>query len=188
MKKVSALLILMMALILCLSCSAGKDAADTAHAENVGATQEETTDAAQGEALLPDVLVSFGQFAEFYTLHMYDNDTAVELYRNITNAGRQLPVYDFDNYEGYEFFQYYDIPSYYNIPAGDQQLIESETAGEVYYSAPNRVILFYQDAEIPMTMTKIGYFDNTEEFRNAVASNEPLEFWGNLLFIIRYAQ
>ena len=142
----------------------------------------------EGNALLPDVEVVFGQWSESYTLHMYDNDTAVELYRNITDTGRQLPVYDFDNYEGWEYFQYYDIPSRYSIPAGDQQLIEKETAGELYYSAPNRIILFYQDAEIPMTMTKIGYFDNTQEFRDAVAGNKPLEYWGNLLFLIHYAQ
>ena len=138
------------------------------------------------ESLLPDVLVNFGN-SETFTLHMYDNDPAVEIYRNITDAGRNLPIYDFDNYDGWEYFQYYDIPSRYDIPAGDQQLIESETAGELYYSAPNRVILFYQDAEIPITMTKIGYFENTQEFRDAVAGNQPLEFWGNLLFIIRYA-
>lgn len=139
------------------------------------------------EAMLPDVNVQFGADSAVYAMHPYDSDTMVELYRNITDQGRQLPIYDFDNYEGWESFQYYDIPSYYSIPEGDQQLISAEKAGEVYYSAPNRVIVFYRDAEIPMTMVKIGEFDATEQFTNDVANNKPLDYWGNLLVWIRYA-
>ena len=40
--------------------------------------------------------------------------------------------------------QYYDIPSHYEIPS-EPEMVTAEKAGEVYYSEPNRIILFYQD-------------------------------------------
>ena len=139
-------------------------------------------------AILGDVSVQFGSDSAEYILHMYDTDTGAELYRNVTDSGRNLPSYDIKDYEGWEYFQFYDIPSYYSIPDGDQQLVESEKAGELYYCAPNRIILFYEDAEIPLMMVKVGYIEDTPEFRADVANNQPLDYWGNLLFIIRYAE
>ena len=139
-------------------------------------------------AILGDVSVQFGNDSAEYILHMYDTDTGAELYRNVTDSGRNLPSYDIKDYDGWEYFQFYDIPSYYSIPDGDQQLVESEKAGELYYCAPNRIILFYEDAEIPLMMVKVGYIEDTPEFRADVANNQPLDYWGNLLFIIRYAE
>ena len=81
--------------------------------------------------------------------------------------------------------QYYDIPSRYDIPA-DPVTVTSEKAGEVYYSDPNRIVLFYGDAEIEAEYTLIGYFDVTDEFVTAVAQNPVLEGWGNK--IVRIAQ
>ena len=49
----------------------------------------------------------------------------------------------------------------------------------VYYSEPNRIVLFYGDAEVTGEYTPVGYFDNTEEFRSAVEDNPVLEGWGN---------
>lgn len=139
-------------------------------------------------APLADVTVTFGEGGDPYPLHLYDTDTAVELYRHVPESGQNLPIYDFNGYEGWEAFQYYDLPGSYEIPEGEQQLVAREAAGEVYYSAPNRLILFYQDAEIPMTMGKIGHFDDTPEFRAAVADNAPLEDWGNLIVRVERAE
>ena len=55
----------------------------------------------------------------------------------------------------------------------------AEKAGEVYYSDPNRIVLFYQDAEISGEYTKIGTFDATDAFVAAVEDNPVLEGWGN---------
>jgi len=42
--------------------------------------------------------------------------------------------------------QFYDIPSKYEIPS-DSKHITEEKAGEVYYSEPNRIVLFYKDTQ-----------------------------------------
>ena len=44
---------------------------------------------------------------------------------------------------------------------------------------PNRIILFYGDAQVSGEYTPVGYFDNTDEFRSAVENNPVLEGWGN---------
>lgn len=63
--------------------------------------------------------------------------------------------------------QYYDIPSRYEIPS-NAETVSEEAAGTVYYSEPNRIVLFYQDAQIPGEYTPVGYFDYNETFRAAV--------------------
>ncbi|MDE6608574.1 MAG: hypothetical protein K2K54_12605, partial [Lachnospiraceae bacterium] len=54
----------------------------------------------------------------------------------------------------------------------------------VYYSEPNRIVLFYGDAEVTGEYTQVGYFDDTEEFCSAVENNPVLEGWGNKLVLI----
>lgn len=63
-----------------------------------------------------------------------------------------------------------------------------EKAGEVYYSDPNRIILFFGDAEVTREYTKVGYFDYTEEFKTAVENNPVLEGWGNKIVLINSAK
>ena len=62
--------------------------------------------------------------------------------------------------------------------------ITEESAGMVYYSEPNRIILFYQDAEVAAEYTPVGYFDYSEEFLEAVQNNPVLEGWGNKIVVI----
>lgn len=45
----------------------------------------------------------------------------------------------------YDVMQYYDVSSRYDIPS-NPETVTSEKAGEVYYSDPNRIVLFYHDA------------------------------------------
>lgn len=52
------------------------------------------------------------------------------------------------------------------------------------FITPNRIILFYQDAEVSAEYTPVGYFDPTEEFVDAVENNPVLEGWGNKIISI----
>ena len=120
-------------------------------------------------------------------MHFENNDTALTIARNIGADGRNLPIYDYDNFENYEVMQYYDIPSSYSIPAL-AQTINQQKAGEVYYMAPNRVVLFYQDANIPGEYTKIGTIEEAEKLKSAIENNPVQEGWGNKLILIRFAE
>lgn len=132
------------------------------------------------DGMLEDVYVAFGNGNQTYAMHPYDNDTAAELIRNIDTAGINLPIYHYEGYEGADVFQYYDIPSRFEIPSAPETITE-EKAGEIYYSAPNRLILFFGDAQIEGEYTKVGYIDDSEQFRNDVKNNPVVEGWGNLI-------
>ncbi len=127
--------------------------------------------------------VCFGDGSEAFILHLYDNDTATAIARHVGTENWRLPIYHYDDYDNWEVMQYYDIPSRYDIPSNPEN-ITSEKAGEVYYSEPNRIVLFFGDAQVTGEYTKVGYFDNTEEFRAAVENNPVLEGWGNKIVLI----
>jgi len=130
--------------------------------------------------------VCFGDDGTPFTLHLYDNETAAAIARHVGTADWRLPIYHYDDYDNWEVMQYYDIPSRYDIPSSPET-ITSEKAGEVYYSAPNRIVLFYGDAEVTNEYTKVGYFDFTEEFQSAVKDNPVLTGWGNKIVLINSA-
>lgn len=130
-----------------------------------------------------ELTVNFGDRGDSFILHLYDNDTARAIARHVGTADWRLPIYHYDDYENWEVMQYYDIPSRYEIPSAPET-IEKEAAGTVYYSDPNRIILFYGDAEVSGEYTPVGYFDNTDEFRSAVEDNPVLEGWGNKIVLI----
>ena len=95
-------------------------------------------------------------------------------------AAWQLPIYHYDDYDHWEVMQFYDIPSRYDIPDNAQQ-VTSEKAGTVYYSEPNRIVLFYQDAEVSGAYTPVGYIDYSEAFVEAVVNNPVVPGWSNKL-------
>ena len=66
----------------------------------------------------------------------------------------------------------------YEIPDNSTTVTEAH-AGDVFYSDPNRIVLYYHDAEISEEYTKIGTFDPTDDFIAAVENNPVLEGWGN---------
>lgn len=141
--------------------------------ENVGSGAE--NDTVQSAA---ELVVRFGDMGEPFTLHLYDNDTAAAIASHVGTSDWRLPIYHYDDYDNWEVMQYYDIPNRYEIPSDSKQITE-EKAGAVYYSEPNRIILFYQDAEVSAEYTPVGYFDDTDEFLKAVQDNPVLEGWGN---------
>ncbi len=141
--------------------------------ENSGSeTENDTTEA------VTDLVVRFGDDGEPFIMHLYDNDTAAAIARHVGTSDWRLPIYHYDDFENWEVMQYYDIPSRYEIPSAPEQITE-EKAGTVYYSEPNRIILFYQDAEVSAEYTPVGYFDYSDEFLKAVQDNPVLEGWGN---------
>lgn len=136
---------------------------------------------------IPQIAITFGYDGDTYVAELEDNETAIELARNITTSGRNLPIYNYDDFDGYEYFQYYDIPSSYKIPS-NPVTVTSEKAGEIYYSSPNRVILFYQDANIEGNYTKIGEIKDITGLKSAVEENPVLQGWGNKIVSIKYVK
>ncbi len=125
-----------------------------------------------------ELVVQFGDNGNPFIMHLYDNDTAKAIARHVGTEDWRLPIYNYEGYENWEIMQYYDIPSRYEIPS-NPEIVTGEVAGTVYYSEPNRIVLFYGDGEVTGEYTPVGYFDNTEEFRSAVENNPVLEGWGN---------
>lgn len=155
---------------------------ENASSTNLG-TDSDTDDELESDVTATELTVSFGDSGKSFTMHLYDNDTAHAVARHVGTADWRLPIYHYDDYENWEVMQYYDIPSRYEIPSAPDTITE-EAAGTVYYSEPNRIVLFYGDAEVTGEYTPVGYFDNTEEFRSAVENNPVLEGWGNKIVLI----
>ena len=122
--------------------------------------------------------VRFGDDGEPFMMQLEENETAEAIARYVGTSDWRLPIYERDPDADYDVMQYYDVSSRYDIPS-DPETVTSEKAGEVYYSDPNRIVLFYHDAEITGEYTKIGTFDATEAFVKAVEENPVLEGWGN---------
>lgn len=148
-----------------------------------GNTEDSQDDSAQNEAAATELYVSFGDDGSPFTMHLYDNDTAAAIARHVGTADWRLPIYNYEGYDNWEVMQYYDIPNRYEIPSNPES-VTSEAAGAVYYSEPNRIVLFYGDAEVSGEYTPVGYFDDSEAFRSAVADNPVLEGWGNKIVLI----
>lgn len=151
---------------------------DTAESGNSSAEPTENDPGNDFTQTASELVVRFGDEGEPFILHLYENDTAAAVAKHVGTSDWRLPIYHYDDYDHWEVMQYYDIPSRYEIPSDPEQVTE-EKAGTVYYSEPNRIILFYQDAEVSAEYTSVGYFDYTEEFLQAVQDNPVLEGWGN---------
>ncbi len=154
---------------------------ETQTPESSNAGEEASAPETDGEA--GTLAVAFGDRNAPFTLYLYDNPTAAAIARHVGTASWQLPIYHYDDYENWEVMQYYDIPSRYEIP-DNAETITSEAAGTVYYSEPNRIVLFFHEAEVTGEYTPVGYFDYTEEFVKAVEENPVLQGWGNKLVFI----
>lgn len=131
-----------------------------------------------------ELTVHFGDDGAPFTMYLYDNSTAAAIADYVGTADWRLPIYNFDGYDNWEVMQYYDLPSRYEIPS-NAETVTAEKSGEVYYSEPNRIVLFYGDAEVSGEYTRIGYFEATENFVSAVQNNPVLEGWGNKIVLIK---
>lgn len=148
------------------------------HDSNTPEAEDTRTSAEGGQEEAAKLSVRFGSDGAAFTLYLEDNQTARDIAHHVGTADWNLPIYHYDDYDGWEVMQYYDIPSRYEITSAPEE-ITAERAGEVYYSEPNRILLFYQDAAISGNYTFVGTFDATDEFVEAVENNPVLEGWGN---------
>ena len=152
-----------------------------------GSTNTTTeTEPNQTEPSATELAVRFGDNGDAFTLHLYDNSTAAAIARYVGTASWRLPIYHYDDYDNWEVMQYYDVPSRYEIPS-NAEAVSTEHAGTVYYSEPNRIVLFYQDAEVSGEYTPVGYFDYSDEFLSAVQNNPTVPGWSNKLVLIETA-
>lgn len=143
-------------------------------------TEDTNAEPSDNEQTNTALSIRFG--TDTFTLILENNETASYLAAFAETSEMSLPVYHFDDFDGYEYMQYYQIPSRYEIPAKLTR-VTSAKAGEVYY-ADNRVILFYQDAEIDGNYIKIGTIENTTGLQTAVEQNPVVEGWGNKVISI----
>lgn len=191
MKKMTAVFVLMVSMAVAVTgCGqSGNDGEeehfagteDVSKNDDSGSNDGEPQDFSQTDAT--SLQVNFGDNGAPFIIELEDNDTARAVAYHVGTSDWRLPIYDYDNFEGWEYMQYYDIPSRYEIPS-DPETVTSAQAGEVYYSEPNRIILFYHDAEVTGEYTKVGTIEATDEFVAAVEENPVLEGWGNKIVLI----
>lgn len=157
------------------------NAADT---EGTSGTENQGGGNQTAESGSAQLEVRFGDRGEAFMMTLLDNETAAAIARYVGTSDWRLPIYERDDDVDYSVLQYYDIPSRYDIPSDNPETVTEAKAGDVFYSDPNRIVLFYHDAEISAEYTKIGTFDATEEFVTAVEENPVLEGWGNKIIQI----
>lgn len=183
MKKLLKLCLLCTLVITLVACTTEKENESVIDTNNITSSDELSFD----QDSIPQATIQFGDEGQPFTITFENNETALFLARNITSAGRRLPIYHYDDFENYEYFQYYDVPSSYSIPS-QVETVSSQEAGDIYYMAPNRIMLFYRDAHIEGEMTKVGHIDNVEGLQSAVEDNPVLEGWTNKIVVIQYAE
>ena len=174
------------------SISAGTESAGTMSETDTGTqiAADTDTDVSMGtgegteqETGSAELEVRFGDDGEPFRMRLEDNETAAAIARYVGTSDWRLPIYERDDDADYDVMQYYDIPGRDEIPS-TRETVTEEKAGEVYYSDPNRIVLFYHDAQISGEYTRIGSFDATEAFVTAVEENPVLEGWGNKIVLI----
>ena len=186
-KQLAAMLSLVMALSMAMTGSRGSSDSSgiSAPSGNDLISSTQTNSQANGEADIPsseatELTVHFGDDGSPFVMYLEDNSTAAAIAGYVGTTQWRLPVYSYDESD---VMEYYDIPSRYEIPDNSEIVTEAH-AGDVFYSDPNRIVLYYHDAEINEEYTKIGTFDATGEFVDAVENNPVLEGWGNQIVVI----
>lgn len=173
MRKCFVCIIMMLCAMTLAGCSRTESSSTpvSSPAESSAASTPEPAPEAPAAASLT---VCFGDQGQSFTLHLYDNPTAAAIARHVGTSDWRLPIYHYDDHENMEVMQYYDIPARYEIPS-DPENVTSEKAGQVYYSAPNRIVIFYGDGAVSAEYTPVGYFDATEDFISAAENTPVLE-------------
>lgn len=168
-------------------CSSSSSLAESSSSEDSNRVSSSQTASQSGEeddnipsSNATELTVQFGDSGDSFVMHLVDNSTAAAIAGYVGTTEWRLPVYSYDESD---VMEYYDIPSRYEIPDNSENITEAH-AGDVFYSDPNRIVLYYHDAQINEQYTRIGTFDATEEFVDAVENNPVLEGWGNQIVVI----
>lgn len=181
---VGLLLTLSIAMTGCGSSSDRSESSSSGESDRVSSSQTASQSSDDDDNIpssnATELTVQFGDGGESFIMHLEDNSTAAAIAGYVGTTEWRLPVYSYDESD---VMEYYDVPSRYEIPDNSETVTEAH-AGDVFYSDPNRIILYYHDAQINEEYTKIGTFDATEEFANAVENNLVLEGWGNQIIVI----
>lgn len=155
---------------------------DSAETSSTGSMVEQNAENSSGneenniqDSVTTELIVRFGDDGDPFTMVLENNSTAQAIAGYVGTTDWRLPIYSYDESD---VMQYYDIPSRYEIPDNSETVTEAH-AGDVFYSDPNRIVLYYHDAEISEEYTKIGTFEATDNFIDAVENNPVLEGWGN---------
>lgn len=158
--------------------------AEDAHQSRTDAEDAVSMESQAAENGSTQLEVRFGDRGEPFMMTLLDNETAAAIARYVGTSDWRLPIYERDADADYSVLQYYDIPSRYEIPSDNPETVTEAKAGDVFYSDPNRIVLFYHDAEISAEYIKIGTFEATEDFITAVEENPVLKGWGNKIIQI----
>lgn len=181
---VGLLLTLSIAMTGCSSSSGSTESSSSEDSNRVSSSQTASQFSEEDDNIpssnVTELTVQFGDSGDSFVMHLEDNSTAAAIAGYVGTTDWRLPVYSYDESD---VMEYYDIPSRYEIPDNSETVTEAH-AGDVFYSDPNRIVLYYHDAEINEQYTRIGTFDATEEFVDAVENNPVLEGWGNQIVVI----
>lgn len=181
---VGLLLTFSIAMTGCSSSSGVAESSSSEDSNRVSSSQTASQSSEEDDNILSsnatELTVQFGDSGDSFVMHLEDNSTAAAIAGYVGTTDWRLPVYSYDESD---VMEYYDIPSRYEIPDNSEPVTEAH-AGDVFYSDPNRIVLYYHDAEINEQYTRIGTFDATEEFVDAVENNPVLEGWGNQIVVI----
>lgn len=181
---VGLLLTFSIAITGCSSSSGSTESSSSEDSNRVSSSQAASQSSEEDDNVpssnATELTVQFGDSGDSFVMHLEDNSTAAAIAGYVGTTDWRLPVYSYDESD---VMEYYDIPSRYEIPDNSETVTEAH-AGDVFYSDPNRIVLYYHDAEINEQYTRIGTFDATEEFVDAVENNPVLEGWGNQIVVI----
>lgn len=181
---VGLLLTLSIAMTGCSSSSGATESSSSEESNRISSSQTASQSGEEDDNIpssnVAELTVQFGDSGDSFAMHLEDNSTAAAIAGYVGTTDWRLPVYSYDESD---VMEYYDIPSRYEIPDNSETVTEAH-AGDVFYSDPNRIVLYYHDAEINEQYTRIGTFDATEEFVDAVENNPVLEGWGNQIVVI----
>ncbi|HIS50006.1 MAG TPA: hypothetical protein IAA80_05830 [Candidatus Gallacutalibacter pullistercoris] len=181
---VGLLLTLSIAMTGCSSSSGVAESSSSEESNRVSSSQTASQSSEEDDNIpssnATELTVQFGDNGDSFVMHLEDNSTAAAIAGYVGTSDWRLPVYSYDESD---VMEYYDVPSRYEIPDNSETVTEAH-AGDVFYSDPNRIVLYYHDAEINEQYTRIGTFDATEEFVDAVENNPVLEGWDNQIVVI----
>lgn len=133
-----------------------------------------------------DLQIRFGRSGNnWYRIEMANNKTARGIASTVSDTSWNLPIYTYKNYKHDDVLQYYEVSEEYQF-ASNPQHITSEKAGEIYYQKnTNRVILFFNNANVPGNYTYVGKIKNTNGLADAVKNNPKVKGWDNTIVSVK---
>lgn len=162
----------------CGSTSAsGRDSAgNTASVDetgNIGEEQlailDEENTASENNSQTMRIGVGIGLSGPVFNATLYETNTSEYLVSQIRGDTMLLPY----SYDQNGVMKYYDMPS--KAPE-DEEAVEAVSAGDILLDGGDRLIVFYQDATLSGSYTRVGYIEDPAGFAEAVGDGD-LQFF-----------